>query len=146
VLYYLDAVIVIYAVEGNPADQQRALNHLAALEQAGHRFAINELNLTVCPVPVLGPDGAPQMSDFFRFFNGPNLRTLGLTAASFRVTPCHSAQTCHSGSARRAPAPLVSPRPKNFGNKLAKALPMSPHCDLSTRSPRSLARERLILV
>jgi len=36
VLYYLDTVIVIYAVEGNPADQQRGLNHLAALEQAGH--------------------------------------------------------------------------------------------------------------
>ena len=45
-LYYLDTVIVIYAVEGNPADQQRALNHLAAAEQAGHRFAINELTLT----------------------------------------------------------------------------------------------------
>ena len=36
-LYYLDTVIVIYAVEGNPANQQRALNHLAALEQAGHQ-------------------------------------------------------------------------------------------------------------
>jgi hypothetical protein len=34
----LDTVIVIYAVEGNPARQQRALNHLAALEQAGHRY------------------------------------------------------------------------------------------------------------
>jgi predicted nucleic acid-binding protein len=46
VLYYLDTVIVIYAVEGSTADQQRALNHLAALEQARHRFAINELTLT----------------------------------------------------------------------------------------------------
>jgi len=27
VLYYLDTMIVIYAVEGNVADQQRALNH-----------------------------------------------------------------------------------------------------------------------
>jgi hypothetical protein len=32
VLYYLDTMIVIYAVEGNPADQKRALNHLTALE------------------------------------------------------------------------------------------------------------------
>jgi hypothetical protein len=31
-------VIVIYAVEGPPADQQRTLNHLTALEQAGHQF------------------------------------------------------------------------------------------------------------
>jgi hypothetical protein len=42
-LYDLDTVIVIYAVEGNPADQQRALDHLAAMEQAGHRFAISDL-------------------------------------------------------------------------------------------------------
>ena len=47
-LYYLDTVIVIYAVEGNPADQRRALTHLAALEQAGHRFAISELTRTEC--------------------------------------------------------------------------------------------------
>jgi len=46
VLYYLDTVIVIYAVEGSPADQQCVLNHLAALEQAGHRFAISELTRT----------------------------------------------------------------------------------------------------
>ena len=26
-LYYLDAVIVIYAVEGNPADKKRAKDH-----------------------------------------------------------------------------------------------------------------------
>jgi hypothetical protein len=39
VLYDLDTVNVIDAVEGNPADQQGALNHLAAFEQAGHRSA-----------------------------------------------------------------------------------------------------------
>jgi predicted nucleic acid-binding protein len=81
VLYYLDTVIVIYAVEGNPAEQQRALNHLAALEQAGHRFAISELTRTECLVPLFGPGGGLRLSDFFRFFHGPNLRTLSLTAA-----------------------------------------------------------------
>ena len=80
-LYYLDTVVVIYAVEGNPADQQRALNHLAALEQAGHRFVISELSRTECLVPVFGPGGGQRLSDFFRFFHGPNLRTLALTAA-----------------------------------------------------------------
>ena len=82
-LYYLDTVIVIYAVEGNPADQQRALNRLDALEQRGHRFAINELTLTECLVPVLGPGGGQRLSDFFRFFRGPTLRTLSLTAATY---------------------------------------------------------------
>ena len=82
-LYYLDTVIVIYAVEGNPADQQRALNHLAALEQAGHRFAISELTRTECLVPVFGPGGGQRLSDFFRFFHGPNLHTINLTTAMY---------------------------------------------------------------
>ncbi len=56
-LYYLDTVIVIYAVEGNPADQQRTLNHLAALEQAGHQFVISELTQTESLVPHLGAAG-----------------------------------------------------------------------------------------
>ena len=80
-LYYLDTVIVIYAVEGNPADQQRTINHLAALERAGHRFAIGELTRTECLVPVFGQGAGQRLSDFFRFFHGPNLRTLGLTTA-----------------------------------------------------------------
>jgi predicted nucleic acid-binding protein len=81
VLYYRDTVIVIYAVEGNPADQQRALNHLAALEQAGHRFAISELTRTEFLVPVFGLGTGQRLLDFFRLFHGPNLQTLTLTAA-----------------------------------------------------------------
>jgi predicted nucleic acid-binding protein len=80
-LYYLDTVIVIYAVEGNPADKKRAKDHLEALEQAGHRFAISELTRTECLVPVFGPGGGQRLSDFFRIFHEPNLRTLNLTAA-----------------------------------------------------------------
>jgi predicted nucleic acid-binding protein len=81
VLYYLDTVIVIYSVEGNPADQQRALDHLSALEQAGHRFAISDLTRTECLVPVFGLGGEQRLSDFFRFFHGPNLRTLSLSSS-----------------------------------------------------------------
>lgn len=80
-LYYLDTVIVIYAVEGHPADQQRAINYLAGLEQAGHRFAISELTHTECLVPVFGPGAGQRLSAFFRFFHGSNLWTVGLTAA-----------------------------------------------------------------
>lgn len=42
-LYFLDTNIVIYAVEGLPAFQQRARNHIAALESAGHRFVVSDL-------------------------------------------------------------------------------------------------------
>ena len=80
-LYFLDTVIVIYAVEGSPADQQRALSHLAALELAGHHFTISELVQTECLVPVLGPGEGQRLSNFYRFFRGPDMRTLQLTAA-----------------------------------------------------------------
>ena len=49
-LYYLDTMIVIYAVEGNVADQQRALNHLATLEQAGHRFVTSYPTSRILPL------------------------------------------------------------------------------------------------
>ena len=75
-LYYLGTVIVIYAVEGNVDDQQRAINHLALFEQAGHRFAISELTHTECLAPAFGHGGAQRLSEFMRFFHGPNLRTL----------------------------------------------------------------------
>jgi predicted nucleic acid-binding protein len=120
VLYHLDTVIVIYAVEGNPADQQRALNHLEAAEQAGHRFAINELTLTECLVPALGPGDSPRMSDFFRFFRGPNLRTLSLTAATYaRASAIRGGHTY----------PTIPPaQPKRYG--LADAL----HLDTAIES------------
>jgi predicted nucleic acid-binding protein len=47
-LYYLDINIVIYAVEGQQTFQQRARNHIAALELAGHRFVVSELTWTEC--------------------------------------------------------------------------------------------------
>lgn len=80
-LYYLDTVVVIYAVEGIPANQQRAINHMATLEQAGHQFAISELTRTECLVPVFGAGNGQRLSEFFAFFHGTNLRTVCLTTA-----------------------------------------------------------------
>lgn len=111
-LYYLDTVIVIYAVEGNSADQQRALDHLAALEQAGHRFAISELTYTECLVPVFGPGHGQRLSDFFRFFHGPNLRTISLTVTMHtRASAIRGAYTY---------AAIVPAQPRRYG--LADAL------------------------
>jgi predicted nucleic acid-binding protein len=83
VLYYLDSVIVVYAVEGNPADQLRAINHLTALEEAGHSFAVSELTKAECLVPLWSLGDAQRLSHFFRFFHGPNLRTVELTPAVY---------------------------------------------------------------
>ena len=82
-LYYLDTVIVIFAVEGNPADQQRAISRLAALEAAGHRFAISDLTRTECLTPLFAPGAGQRLSDFLRFFHSPNLRTVQLTPSTY---------------------------------------------------------------
>lgn len=132
-LYYLDTVIVIYAVEGNPADQQRTLNHLAALELAGHRFAISELTRTECLVPVFGLGGGQRLSDFFRFFHGPNLRTLNLTSAMYgRASAIRGGHTY----------PAISPAPpKRYG--LADALHLAAAiefgCDVFLTNDNQLA-------
>ena len=114
-LYYLDTMIVIYAVEGNPADKKRAKDHLDALEKAGNRFAISELTRTECLVPVFGPGGGQRLSDFFRFFHEPNLRTLGLTPAM------HVRASAIRGGHIYPAVPAVPPvPPKRYG--LADAL------------------------
>ncbi len=123
-LYYLDTMIVIYAVEGNAASQQRALAHLSALEQAGHRFAISDLTRTECLVPVLGPGGGQRLSDFFRFFRGPNLRTLQPTAAMYT-----RASAIRSGHTYPA-APPVPPRRYGLADALHLAAAVEFGCDV----------------
>jgi uncharacterized protein len=132
-LYYLDTVVVIYAVEGNPGDQQRALNHLASLEQVGHRFAISDLTLTECLVPVVGTGGGHRLSDFFRFFHGPNLRTLGLTAATY-------ARASAIRGGHKYPANPHAP-PKRYGlaDALHLATAIESGCDLFLTNDNQLA-------
>lgn len=132
-LYYLDTVIVIYAVEGNPVDQQRALNYLVALEQAGHRFAISELTRTECLVPVFGASTGALLSDFFRFFHGPNLRTLGLTSAM------HSrASAIRGGHTYPATPPALSKR-YGLADALHLAAAIESGCDVFLTNDNQLA-------
>jgi predicted nucleic acid-binding protein len=133
VLYYLDTVIVIYAVEGNPADQQRALTHLATLEQAGHRFAISELTRTECLVPAFGPGGGQRLSDFYRFFHGPNLRTVSLTAAVYA-----RAGAIRSGHTYPA-IPPAQPRRYGLADALHLAAAIESGCDVFLTNDNQLA-------
>ena len=139
-LYYLDTVIVIYAVEGNPADQQRALDHLAALEQAGHRFAISELTRTECLVPVFGPGNGQRLSDFFRFFHGPNLRTISMTAMVYT----------RDGAIRGGHTyPVMPPaQPKRYGlaDALHLAAAIESGCDVLLTNDNQLAHFPDIIV
>jgi predicted nucleic acid-binding protein len=133
VLYYLDTVIVIYAVEGNPADQQRALNHLAALEQAGHGFVISELTRTECLVPVFGPGGGQRLSNFFRFFHGPNLRTLSLTAAM------HTRASAIRGAYTYPAIPPAQPKRYGLADALHLAAAIECGCDAFLTNDHQLA-------
>jgi len=80
-LYFLDTNIVIYAVEGQPAFQQRARNHIARLEGAGHGFVVSELTSTECLVFPFRTGNGPVLLDYHRFFLGPHLTKVPLTAA-----------------------------------------------------------------
>jgi hypothetical protein len=140
VLYYLDTVIVIYAVEGTIADQQRTLNHLAALEQAGHSFAISDLTRTECLVPVFGPGNGQRLSDFFRFFHGPNLRTVSLTAAMYT-----RAGAIRGGHTYPAIPPAL---PKRYGlaDTLHLAAAIESGCDVFLTNDNQLANFPDILI
>lgn len=79
-LFYLDTCIVIYAGEGQAAFQQRAQTHIASLEAAGHRFLVSELTRTECLVKPLGTADGLLLLAYLKFFLGPNLTTVPLTA------------------------------------------------------------------
>jgi predicted nucleic acid-binding protein len=133
VLYYLDTVIVIYAVEGDPADQQRALNHLAALEQADHRFIISELTRTECLVPVFGPGSGQRLSELFRFFHGPNLRTVGLTASM------HGRASAIRGAHSYPAVPPAPARRYGLADALHLAAAIESGCDVFLINDHQLA-------
>ena len=82
-LYYLDTNIVIYAVEGRQAFQQRTRNHIAALENAGHRFVVSELTRTECLVWPHRTGNGPLLLDYERFFVGPHLSLLLMKGSAF---------------------------------------------------------------
>ncbi|MGH7137610.1 MAG: type II toxin-antitoxin system VapC family toxin [Pirellulales bacterium] len=132
-LYYLDTVIVIYAVEGVPADQQRALGYLTVLEQAGHRFAISELTRTECLVPVFGPVGGQRLGDFFRFFHGPNLRTVNLTSAM------HYRASAIRGSHSYPAVPPALPKRYGLADSLHLAAAIESGCDVFLTNDNQLA-------
>ncbi len=77
----MDSNIAIFSVEGQPTDQQRARNHIAALEAAGHRFVVSELVWTECLVHPYRLGNGALLLDYQRFFLGPHLTMVSLTAA-----------------------------------------------------------------
>jgi predicted nucleic acid-binding protein len=80
VIFYLDANIVIYWVEGPPGLGARAAAHLAALRRGGHTFAVSDLTRLECLVKPLRLALPALLADFRAFFTLPDVQVLSLTA------------------------------------------------------------------
>ncbi len=132
-LYYLDTMVVIYAVEGEPALQQRAQRHLAALEAGGHEFAISDLTRTECMVPVFGPGAGQRLSDFYRFFHGPNLRTLNLSSSAY------ARASAIRGAHNYQVAPPAPARKYGLADALHLATAMESGCDVFLTNDNQLS-------
>ena len=132
-LYYLETVVVIYAVEGIPANQQRAINHLAILQQAGHHFAISDLTRTECLIPLFGSGNAQRLSDFFRFFHSSNLRTLALTPA------IHLRASAVRGGYSYPAIPPAQPKRYGLADALHLAAAIESGCDVFLTNDDQLA-------
>jgi uncharacterized protein len=140
-LYYLDTSIVIYAVEGTPAFRQRAQNHLAALEAVGHRFLISELTRAECLVIPCQPGNGPLVLEYFRFFHGPNLRTVSLTSAVHERAALIRGQHHYP-----APAPTAAPRRYSLADAHHLAAAIEFGCDRFLTNDQRLAGFPDILV
>ena len=121
-LYYLDTNIVIYAVQTGTPEHQRALVHLAAVEQAGHRFAISELTWTETLIVPFQPGNGQLVQDFFRFFHGPNLRTLSLTTSMHTRASLSGLRTCTRRSRRLSQGDTAWPMPSTLPQRSSQAV------------------------
>src|SRR6266478_6379170 len=82
-LYYPDTCIVIYAVEGSPPFQQRARQHIANLQAAGHHFAVSDFTRLECLVIPLETANGALLWDYERFFLAPDVIFIPLIAPIF---------------------------------------------------------------
>jgi predicted nucleic acid-binding protein len=102
----------------------RAVGHLAALETAGHRFVISELTRTETLILPLQPGNGHLLQEFFRFFHGPNLRTVSLTAAM------HARASAIRGSYTYPALPPAQPRRYGLADALHLAIAIESGCDV----------------
>lgn len=68
-LIYLDTVIVIYAVEGQPPFKARAMNRLATAKAAGDDLVTSYLTRAECLVKPIRIADRPLTDDYMRFLS-----------------------------------------------------------------------------
>jgi predicted nucleic acid-binding protein len=77
---YLDTCIFIYWIEAPAPFDTRVRTHLAALQAAGHRFAVSEFTRLECLVKPLGLGDGALLLDYERMFLAPNVTFVPLKA------------------------------------------------------------------
>ena len=83
-------------------------------------------------VPVFGP-GGQRLSDFIRFFHGPNLSTLGLTASMHA-----RASAIRGGHTYPAILP-AQPKPYGLADALHLAVAIESGCDVFVTNDNQLS-------
>jgi len=109
------------------------VDHLEALELAGHRFAISELTRTETLILPFQPGNGQLLQDFFRFFHGPNLRTLGLGAAM------HVRASAIRGGHMYPAIPPAQPKRYGLADSLHLAAAIEFGCDVFLTNDNHLA-------
>jgi uncharacterized protein len=84
-------------------------------------------------VPVLGPGAGQLLSDFFRFFHGPNIRTVPLTAAA------HARAAAIRGSHHYPASPGVQPKRYGLADSLHLAAAIESGCDIFLTNDNQLS-------
>ncbi|HWE40025.1 MAG TPA: PIN domain-containing protein [Isosphaeraceae bacterium] len=82
-LIYLDTVILISAIEGEPALRSEALARLRRLDAAGDRPAISDLTCLECLIKPIRTGDSALRDDYEKLLVAPGLIRLPITSAVF---------------------------------------------------------------
>jgi predicted nucleic acid-binding protein len=82
-LVYLDTMICVYAVEGPPTFQNRALARLAALHAATDQPAVSDLTWLECRVKPLAASDTKALADIETFLNAPGMARVPMPFAVY---------------------------------------------------------------
>ena len=82
-LIYLDSVIVIYHIDGDPPFRARANKQISDLESAGDRFAVSHLSRLECRLQPIRIGDAATLALYDDFFALANIQIVPITQAVF---------------------------------------------------------------
>ena len=82
-LVYLDSVICVYAVEGSPQFQARAVSRLVALRAAGDRPSISDLTWLECRVRPIRMNDSIALANMEAFLQASDVTRVPMPSAVY---------------------------------------------------------------